>query len=70
MRSIDHCPKCGYANPHKGGKADWGFAQPEPPEQGGEQLPYVSAVYPYSIAFSIIITKCYILQKIKTMFFN
>jgi hypothetical protein len=41
MRSIDPCPKCGGAKPHKGLKPDCGFAEPEPPEQGGEQLPFV-----------------------------
>jgi hypothetical protein len=41
MRSIDSCPKCGGAKHHKGRKPDWCFAEPEPPEQGGEQLPFV-----------------------------
>jgi len=41
MRSIDPCPKCGGAKHHKGRKPDWCFAEPEPPEQGGEQLPFV-----------------------------
>jgi hypothetical protein len=26
---------------HKGVYADWDFSYPEPPEQGGEQLPFV-----------------------------
>jgi hypothetical protein len=33
--------KCGGAKSHKGACADWVFAEPEPPEQGGEQLPFV-----------------------------
>ncbi|MDR2547053.1 MAG: hypothetical protein LBC96_06005 [Lachnospiraceae bacterium] len=33
--------KCGGAKSHKGACADWGFAEPEPPELGGEQLPFV-----------------------------
>jgi len=33
--------KCGGAKRHKGRKPDWRFAEPEPPEQGGEQLPFV-----------------------------
>jgi len=28
-------------NATKGLKPDWRFAEPEPPEQGGEQLPFV-----------------------------
>jgi hypothetical protein len=44
MRSIDPCPKCGGTKPHKGRKPDCGFAEPEPPEQGGEQLPFVETV--------------------------
>jgi len=39
MRSIFMgAKKCGGAKPHKGRKPDCGFAEPEPPEQGGEQL--------------------------------
>ena len=33
--------KCGGAKCHKGRKPDWRFAEPEPPEQGGEQLLFV-----------------------------
>jgi len=33
--------KCGGAKPHKGACADWGFVEPEPPEKGGEHIPFV-----------------------------
>jgi len=33
--------KCGGAKTHKGACADWGFAEPEPTEQGGEHIPFV-----------------------------
>jgi len=33
--------KCGGTKTHKGACADWVFVEPEPPEQGGEQLPFV-----------------------------
>jgi len=33
--------KCGGTKHHKGRKPDWCFVEPEPPEQGGEQLPFV-----------------------------
>jgi len=35
MRSVDPCPKCGVAKPHKGRKPDWGFAEPEATEGSG-----------------------------------
>jgi len=33
--------KCGGTKIHKGACADWVFVEPEPPNQGGEQLPFV-----------------------------
>jgi hypothetical protein len=33
--------KCGGAKLHIGACADWGFAESEPPEQGGEHIPFV-----------------------------
>jgi hypothetical protein len=43
--------KCGGAKYHKGRQPDWCFAEPEPPEQGGEQLPFVICRLPLTIFF-------------------
>jgi hypothetical protein len=34
-------PNVAETKPHKGRKPDCGFTEPKPPEQGGEQLPFV-----------------------------
>jgi len=41
LRSKDQQPQNVEQNATKGLKPDWRFAQPEAPEQGGEQLPFV-----------------------------
>jgi hypothetical protein len=33
--------KCAGTKHHKGRQPDWCFVEAEPPEQGGEQLPFV-----------------------------
>jgi hypothetical protein len=40
-KGFEGLAKCGGAKSHKDACADWGFAEPEPLEKSGEQLPFV-----------------------------
>jgi hypothetical protein len=54
MRACEARPataKCGGAKSHKGACADWSFAEPEPPEQGGEHIPFVKCWFLLFIHF-------------------
>jgi len=49
------CPKCGETKPCRGCKPEHGFVEPEPPEQGGEQLLFVIRRAYFNFIFSFIV---------------